>query len=213
LGLDRVDIGPFVVRRGRRLGIGRERVGGFGVLGESTNVGVYGLSVGASGLVPFHKISGVVGDNNSGQAGVTGLCNGGDLSWGVHGIGGSGAGDIPGASVGVFGETGDTFGVGVYGVSTQFDGVQGYSVSGASAGAHGVGTDSTGLTPGVTTGVIGESALGYGVYGASSDGIGVVAVGGTASLLLVPATSGVGPPTTGQHRNGEVFVDSLNSVF
>ena len=195
-------------------GLDASAVGGYGVLGESTKgTGVYGQSVGASGLVPFHKISGVVGDNNSGQAGVTGLCNGGDTSWGVHGIGGSGAGDIPGASAGVFGESGDAFGVGVYGVSTQSDGVQGYSVNGTGSGVHGVGAEGSGSVPGVATGVFGESGLGYGVYGASLDGIGVVAVGGTAPLRLVPATSGVGPPTNGQHRNGEVFVDSLNSVF
>ena len=194
-------------------GLDASQVGGFGVLGESTRgTGVYGQSVGSSGLSGFHKISGVIGDNNSGEAGVTGLCDGGALSWGVHGMAGSGTGEIPNGSAGVFGESGDAGGVGLYGVSIASDGIQGYAV-GTGAGVRGTGASSGGAAPGVPVGVLGESGQGYGVYGASSGSIGVVAVGGSVPLLLTPATTAIGPPTSGDHLQGEIFVDAGSGMF
>jgi hypothetical protein len=47
----------------------------------------------------------------------------------------------------------------------------------------------------------------------SALGIGVRAKGGLAPLLLTPPISGTGPPTSGSHTKGEVFLDSTAAMF
>ena len=53
---------------------------------------------------------------------------------------------------------------------------------------------------------------GTGVDAVSTSGIGVSAQGGRAPLLLAPKT-GTGAPVSGEHRLGEVVVDSEGSMF
>jgi hypothetical protein len=213
---------------------------GTGIYGVSTNgTAVYGQAAGASGLRAglFHKLSGVMGDNNNGEAGVTGLSAGGTLAWGVHGVAGSNSGSIPGGPAGVYGESGDTDGVGVYGNSVKSSGVVGATSSESSAGVHGVGVSLTGSPPPAgPVGVQGDSGEenGYGVYGAcydgaagvagfsrgtglgvsgvSTSGVGAQFSGGSAPLCLVPAAV-TGPPTSGTHAQGELYVDSNGALY
>jgi hypothetical protein len=62
-------------------------------------------------------------------------------------------------------------------------------------------------------GVTGTSLNGDGVLAVSFNQIGVSAQGGLAPLLLVPASGAAGPPATGTHSQGEVFVDSAGNVY
>lgn len=75
-------------------------------------------------------------------------------------------------------------------------------VSSSSGSGNGVqGSSGTGI------GVYGSSSSGNGVRGKSTTGYGVSAVGGKAQLYVAPAGS-AGPPTSGTHNKGEVYVDS-----
>jgi hypothetical protein len=98
------------------------------------------------------------------------------------------------------------------------DGVASILIGNSASGAAVAGTDQgTGTGVGVT-GQIGNpansSAAVYGLSGGTGPGVfgdgissyGVKAQGGLAPLLLVPATS-AGPPTSGTHVLGELYVD------
>jgi len=62
-------------------------------------------------------------------------------------------------------------------------------------------------------GVIGEAEDGIGVEGlGQGDGIGVWAMGGRAPLFLQPATA-KGPPTSGDHKKGELMVDVKGDLY
>jgi hypothetical protein len=74
-----------------------------------------------------------------------------------------------------------------------------------------------------STAVYGETQNGFGVYGFSdntvgvfgkggNDGYGLVGLGGMAPLLLRPSAA-PGPPTTGTHQPGELFVDFTGALF
>jgi hypothetical protein len=94
--------------------------------------------------------------------------------------------------IALYGEAGDEFGTGVVGFSKRDNGVFGQS-------QHG-------------TAVLGTSFHGDGVGGSSTDEYGVVASGGRAPLRLVPG-QGVGAPSHGKHKTGELYVDSEGSLF
>ena len=53
---------------------------------------------------------------------------------------------------------------------------------------------------------------GTGVQAQSTNGLGLVAQGGLSPLLLTPSTS-AGPPTSGAHSRGEVYVDAAGFAF
>ena len=61
-------------------------------------------------------------------------------------------------------------------------------------------------------GVHGVSDTFIGVVGESASGVGGNFSGGLAPLRLQPA-SNVGPPAAGDHRRGELFVDSGGALF
>ena len=61
-------------------------------------------------------------------------------------------------------------------------------------------------------GVAGDSAQGTGVNGCSNNGYGGQFDGGKAQMRLVPKDS-VGAPTTGLHRQGEIYMDSRGALF
>jgi hypothetical protein len=56
-----------------------------------------------------------------------------------------------------------------------------------------------------------NQGLGAGVNAQSAHGVGVAAQGGLAPLFLVPASGAAGPPASGTHSKGEVFVDSAGA--
>ncbi len=53
---------------------------------------------------------------------------------------------------------------------------------------------------------------GRGIEAESTHGLGLVAQGGLAPLLLTPSTT-TGPPTSGSHATGEVYVDAVGFVY
>ncbi len=65
------------------------------------------------------------------------------------------------------------------------------------------------------SGVSGDNVgRGYGVSGSSSEGYGGLFVGGLAPIYLEPSSiSGTPPPTTGNHRMGELYVDSGGELY
>lgn len=133
--------------------------------------------------------AGVVGASK-GSPGVAGY------SHSTHGVYGSnndlGHGVHGKGFVGVYGEGNDQFGTGVVGFSKRDNGVFGQS-------EHG-------------TAVLGVSFHGDALGGNSTDEYGVVAQGGRAPIRLVPG-QGVGAPSHGKHKAGELYVDSEGSLF
>jgi hypothetical protein len=211
------------------------KIGGFGISGQSNlGTGVYGLARTSSGIVgnPISTRAGVFGDSSVGS-GVEGTSSAGD---GVHGLTTS-AGDS-----GVFGgdSSGSSGGAGGYGLSGHSKngtGVYGFSngpsdianpittqagVFGDSSISYGVIGCST-VQPGVAGvssaihGVYGESTAGSyaaGIYGLNSDaqGYGGSFTGGLAPLLLgINGTAG--PPTSGTHQLGEIYVDDFGEIY
>ncbi len=53
---------------------------------------------------------------------------------------------------------------------------------------------------------------GYGIYGASPQGIGGAFAGGAAQLRLVPGAT-VGPPSGSTHQMGELYLDSQGDLY
>jgi hypothetical protein len=162
-----------------------------GVLGLSAEAsGVYGIASKRSG-VSTDLNGGVVGDNGGLGPGVMGL----GLILGIYGLvtGPSGLNEL---FAGVVGDS--TTDTGVLGTSSGADGVRGVT---SSAGASGV----TGLDQ-----ASGDAS--HGVYGSSENGIGGQFQGGRAPLMLVPAGS-PGAPTSGDHTQGEIYMDSYGVIF
>jgi hypothetical protein len=92
----------------------------------------------------------------------------------------------------------------------------GYGLYGSTA--YGIGVMGTGTFAGVS----GVCPSGPAVAGKSTDNIGVAGQGGSygghfggtlAPLFLAPSTSTSGPPTTGDHQAGEIYVDQNGLVF
>jgi hypothetical protein len=186
---------------GGSFGVDADSANGFGVHGNSDNntgvggvggiYGVWGKSTTASGVGVYGEcpaniaVYGVSTNNTGvwGQGGATGVTGVCDSTYGVHGESKNG--------FGVWGHSDNNTGVG--GVGGVY-GVWGKNVS-------------TGI------GVYGENdSTGSGVTGVSTGGLGGVFTGGRAPLLLTPAGA-AGPPTSGSHARGEVYVDSNGLLF
>ena len=98
--------------------------------------------------------------------------------------------------------------VGVYGTSQTGYGLYGVTESGS--GATGAGLNGSGR--GTGTGVAGQSGSGIGVQGNSNSGLGGSFTGGQAPIAL-GAAGFAGPPTSGVHIQGELFVDSNGTIW
>ncbi|MGO8877810.1 MAG: hypothetical protein ACLQNG_18880 [Acidimicrobiales bacterium] len=164
---------------------------GAGVLGlSSAGDGVYGVAFGKSSVgIALH--AGVVGDSGYLSPGVMGL----SVVCGVYGV------VVARSSLGpvLAGVTGDssTY-VGVLGMSSGADGVHGLTDADGASGVAGVDQAS------------GNSS--HAVYGASDNGIGGYFRGGRAPLFLAPGASS-GPPSSGDHSKGEIYLDSNGAIF
>lgn len=210
--------------------IGDTAGSGAGVVGLSTDGdGLYGVAFDTSGISTGLK-AGVLGDTAGGGTGVMGLSSAGD---GVHGVANGKSGITTGLQAGVLGDTaGLGFGVlglspvaGVYGVAggttslaAKLAGVSGDStafagVVGSSSGNDGIyGVTNAAGHSGIVGIDQGSSSTSHAVFGKSDNGIGGYFQGGLAPLFLAPASS-AGPPTSGNHSQGEFHVDSNGAVF
>jgi hypothetical protein len=119
------------------------------------------------------------------------------------------------------GPTTGTTGVGVRSTSSDSTGVLGESKgiggsSGQNIGVNGISDGGfagvSGSSTGNAFGVRGISNTNTGVVGASTSGIGGEFNGGKAQLRLQPSST-LGRPTTGQHNQGELFMDSGAALF
>src|ERR1700737_1436206 len=157
---------------------------------NSTGPGIRGISVAGNGLAGSTKNHSTSSAN--GRAGLIGNDIGsGSFNSGVHGLSVSGTG-VSGLSTSGIGVSGTTSnGVGVQGVSSNSVGMQGVSnTSDAVQGVIGSGVASsfTAVVPGIdrsrsgTTnqGVYGQSTNGIGIQAVSSNFIGAQVIGGTS---------------------------------
>ena len=110
---------------------------------------------------------------------------------------------------GVFGFS-DAGGIGVRGFSNSNDGVVGLSSGERKSGVFGLNTLQTGAAFGVSGSS--DSPDGFKRYGISDQGYGGHFRGGRAPLRLVPANT-PGNPSSGNHKRGELFVDSNGDLF
>jgi hypothetical protein len=212
---------------------------GNGVYAVGGNNGGIGVSAyGYGGTTPVAPTTGLALDANGGGAGAGVRATGGPTDGvGVNATGqGAGAGVIAtagatgagivalaagaspaglaagqglnataaGTAAGVYATGGATGGAGVYATG---GGAGGFGVWGNSTGSTGVyGNSTTGW------GVVGQSAQSAGVNGNSSFGAGGQFYGGRAQIWLVPA-AGAGPPSTGAHSVGDVWMDSRGTAW
>lgn len=194
---------------------------GRGLVREGRGGGLYAHSAlgdGATGISDSAGKSGVFGFNSQTEEvafGVFGRCDS------TGGAGVSGRNDSTGDAVSGFSPNG----IALHGISQWNAGVVG--VSGAN-GQSGVVGENTGTTEtsfdGRFTGVTGRANMrigGIGVSGESAHGTGVSGSGGMfgaslqgkqAPLRLVPSESS-GPPASGAHLMGELYVDSVGDLF
>jgi hypothetical protein len=185
---------------------------GTGALGLSQlGKGVHGIANTASKLNNVQVQPGVLGESDA-RHGVVGLS---DSNNGVVGLSDSGTGVFGvahassgnGRTAAVNGESDTEYGVA--GTSLDNTGVIGVAksdeaVSGGPAGVLGLSDD--------RSGVEGVSGTNDGVRGISNSGVGLHGTGGRAPLLLDPGPT-TGPPSTGVHARGEVYVDSVGDLF
>jgi hypothetical protein len=151
--------------------------------------------------------------DNVGKCGVFGFNP--HTSGGAFGVSGTTA-SPDGAGVNGFSNAGN----GVRGSSSTNDGVVGESAIDGKSGVFGFNPHTSGRAFGVSgttaspngAGVNGFSNNGTGIEGTSANGIGGNFSGGLAPLRLQPA-SNMGPPVGGNHRTGELFVDSGGALF
>jgi hypothetical protein len=152
------------INSGTGQGVSGFNANGVGVLGASTNAtGVVGQSTGATGVSGTSSTgSGVYGttEGASGQVGAAGVWGDSNSYFGVWGTSGS--------ADGVHGNSNS--GNGVFGFSASGWGIRGQTGSTAAGIASMLGDNGdSGVTAFYTTsGVIGQSSGGYGVYGASA---------------------------------------------
>ncbi len=206
--------------------------GGFGLLGQSAGIGVYGASSGSPGVrgrstkwygVVGSGIIGVVGGSDtSGNPGVLGKNATGT---GVRGVGETGV--VGEGKNGVYGESSTpgewaavvgrntAQGVGVHGESLTGYGVRGVGtvgVHGRSSQANwsSVWGEHSGAGYGVSGTANGPSTAG--VLGRNPSGYGGQFEGGKAQLMLKPGGS-AGKPTTGTHTKGEIYMDKAGALF
>ncbi len=208
-----------------------------GVLGQSnTGDGVYGETSSSSGIAVYgnnqatsgaaYGVEGYSGSNSTSAIGVYGKVSNGS---GVRGQSGNGPGvsgtgfyggsfsanATSGGAVGVYGQSGDPAGYGVYGTNASTSngavgvygqassgmGVYGASSNGNGAGVYGANTATSGYAYGVagytsstqtnSAGVYGQSGAGNGVYGNSTSGAGVYGQSSTGAGVSGSGTYGV----------------------
>jgi len=135
-------------------------------------------------------------------------------------------GDDDGVGYGVHGKSQSGFGV--FGESVDSEGVHAHSTNGFGVNATsdsndgivgtwgGSGDGVVGVSTADGSGVSGTSVNGNGVSGVCDNGIGGNFFGGSAPILLRTPPEEVditGPPTTGNHFMGELFVDSHGGLY
>jgi hypothetical protein len=160
-----------------------------------------------------------------GWAGAGSTVGAGGVANGIYGYTDNGAGNgvvglnsgaTAGAGSGVYGQSDSTASdaTAVYGlVSSTSPGGFSAAVRGRNNGTGGSGIGVWGSQAGTGWGVYGQcTGAGLGVLGVSNGGYGVYAQGGLAPLFLSPAGT-AGPPTTGSHAVGEVYVDSAGRLY
>lgn len=194
---------------------------GRGLVGEGLGGGLFAHSAlgdGATGISDFAGKSGVFGFNSRTEDvafGVFGRCDSSE------GAGVSGRNDSTGDAVSGFSPNG----IALHGISEWNTGVFGTTGANGQSGVVGENTGGTGTSfDGRFTGVTGRANTrigGIGVSGESAHGIGVSGSGGVfgaslqgkqAPLRLVPSESS-GPPASGAHLMGELYVDSVGDLF
>jgi hypothetical protein len=191
-----------------------ESTSGYGVYGNSKYIGVYGRG-NNYGLRGWSSVIGVYGTGSNGI--------------GVYGIGTTGVYGQTSTEgrAGVFGSHSGANGYGVIGEGNGiYAGVRGRHIDGTGEGVRGEGTPGvrgeSSRGPGVVgiagaagiAGVYGttQGSTNAGVSGVNSNGYGGRFEGGKAQLLLIPGGT-VGRPTTGAHRQGELYMDSAGALF
>jgi hypothetical protein len=199
---------------------------GFGVKGSSRDgPGIGGTSINNDGVVGESKTpgrSGVWGNNTAPDGfGVSGSS--------VAGVGVQGISRkteisfVDDSDDGVRGETSNKGKSGVWGNNTgEGFGVSGSSVSGpgidgrsiSGPGVNASSNKGNGVTGFSTNrfGVVGSSKNESGIYGHSTTNYGGTFEGEKAQVRLVPNRV-KGPPDTGEHRAGELFVDSEVDLY
>lgn len=162
----------------------------------------------------------VLGTGSSGATGISGSSTDG---FGVHGGSMSASASAAGVHARGYGAATELIGTsddgnGVVAQSATFDAIHAIGGGGIRSGVFAEGRGGYGVAA-TSTGGGGRAAVyGIGISGsvgvqASSDsGYGVSAQGGLAPLYLKPAGS-VGPPSSGTHQLGELFVDSSGSLY
>ena len=223
-----------------------------GVAGfNDSNVGVFGHgATGVGGVAIAEGKAGVSGQNDFpvlsgtagfGTAGVQGSSSTGDGVIGIaHVSGKSGVAGFNDKGTGVFGTSVEGFGmhgnsdhsIGVHGTSRLNDGIAGTTAQSGKSGVLGenkgnpdplvsglgISTDLFGVTGRADSpsgfGVFGDSREGTGILGQAGDGglYGGLFKGGKAPLRLVPSTT-KGAPNSGFHEKGEFFVDTEGGLF
>jgi hypothetical protein len=202
---------------------GGTKIEAYGVYGKSeSGTGVYAQSNSNSGLYAqsnsgnavyavTNSGNGVLGQSKSG----IGLAGYTDTNSGVYGQSSSGAG-INGTSNtgnGVYGQSSTNNGV--YGSSDSGNGVSGqsnsnYGLSGVSKTGCGVFAQSES-----NSALKAESNTGIGLSASSTSNYGLSAFSLTNSQLrLVPKENNLsGPPTSGMHYKGEIWLDDTGSLY
>jgi hypothetical protein len=104
--------------------------------------------------------------------------------------------------------TADNNGTGVYAFSRTGDGLFAQSIQGPGA----VVTTQQGPIALYGWSAASADPTPYGIVGFAENGVGILAVGGTAPIRLQVATT-AGAPTSGNHVEGELFLDSNVTLF
>jgi hypothetical protein len=169
----------------------------------NTSSGSGFLAVGQEGT-GILSVGGDLGDLTYGLGGDTGVANGAGVVGAVSGLGAIGVRGVvgseasPGVAAGVSGEAVADAAIGVFGFSSESDALRGVT-----------GVESSGF--GLTAQDNSESGTAA-INAVSANGLGAQLSGARAPLQLVPATT-AGPPTSGTHARGEVYVDSAGAIF
>ena len=218
-------------------GVWGTTAGGLGSAGVRGEAGSTGLAFGVHGINPSTttEACGVRGDASSVGTGATFGVRGANVSttadaagvqgdatatsgaiFGVRGTNASTTANAAGVQGNANGASGATFGV-RGSTASNTNGAIGVvgnapATSGDVIGVKGT-TASSGLN---SSGVVGEGTgtglLTTGVYGISTSGVGLRGQGGRAPLNLFPGAT-PGAPTAGVHLTGDIYIDSLGSMF
>jgi hypothetical protein len=177
-------------------GVGNRAIEGDGL---TDAIGVAGHSVNSTGVNGLSSSGVGVYGTSSTSTGVNGLSTSGVGVWGQS-ISSTGVNGLSASGVGVWGESSTS--TGVNGLSTSGAGVWGHSGSGNAV----VGTSGSGA------GVYGTSTDYAAVQGSSTNNVGGFFTGNRAALAL-GAGGAPGAPTSGEHFQGDIYLDSMFTVW